>query len=141
MDQHIRIHYAIQCNFCGKKFHDRKDLFLHLDILHHGSNSIQCNFCKMFFKRQRGLRKHMKKCPEALQSHEGQIAKKSKSVQMEPAINHYKIPKIVGSTKKELAVEKGKNFLKQQKLPKPILQKNMSVCIWNQQLITTKSQK
>ena len=58
LNQHKRIHYAIQCHLCKKKFHKKECLLLHKKI-DHKSKSIECQFCQNFMKDKRSLRRHL----------------------------------------------------------------------------------
>ena len=91
LSQHEKIHLAIQCVFCDKKFHSKENLFLHKKI-NHGSNakSIQCKYCRIFFKNQRGLRRHLNNnyC-EGVRSHD----KAKLHYLNDSSISQYKIQK------------------------------------------------
>ena len=119
LKQHKKIHYAKQCNICAKKFFDNKKLSNHLNIFHNESNSIQCEYCKIFLKKQRGLRKHLKKCPIKLAKHNGSNAKKSKRPSLKPAWKYFKIPKLIGPVKHKIALENEKKNSLCQTLAKP----------------------
>ena len=58
LNQHKRIHYAIQCHLCKKKFHKKECLLLHKKI-YHKSKLIECQFCQNFMKDKRSLRRHL----------------------------------------------------------------------------------
>ena len=58
LNQHKRIHYAIQCHLCKKKFHKKECLLLHKKI-DHKSKSIECQFCQKTLKDKRSLRRHL----------------------------------------------------------------------------------
>ena len=58
LNQHKRIHCAIQCHLCNKKFHKKECLLLHKKI-DHKSKSIECQFCQKTLKDKRSLRRHL----------------------------------------------------------------------------------
>ena len=58
LNQHKKIHCAIQCHLCNKKFHKKECLLLHKKI-DHKSKSIECQFCQNTLKDKRSLRRHL----------------------------------------------------------------------------------